>query len=721
MNLESELTRRSAIKILTTAAAGLSALKLPVSAATETNSSLQPSTSPRPVGAPLPPMKGLYHGAAYYPELWPDSQIDEDIAIMREVGINVVRMGEFAWAKMEPDEGRISLDYFVRVMDKLHAAGISTVFCTPTPTPPIWLTHGHPERCFVNADGVTMVHGARQHASTDHPEVQAACWKIVEACAKAVGRHPGLVAWQTDNEFKCHVQDDFSDASVAAWHKWLERRYGTIEKLNDAWGTEIWSQRYQRFDQVPAPRKTPFTHSPSLSTAYLQFSRDAIAEFQAEQCKIIRKHSKAPITHNFSLGFAVSFERMCEDLDFASFDNYSPSDKHNIIVMNCDLYRAAKPGRPFWVMETSCTHNGWLKSYETPHPPGYLVAEAVACYGLGAEAFCYWLWRQQHTGCELPHSAVISAWGKPSIGFEAVKDVEKVRRALLPVLEITAPAPVEAALTWSDRGKTFLLTEPLGENSAYKFDFRQQMSAWHERLMDAGLPRDLRFENASLDGLKLLVTPLMPYVSDAFRERVKAFVERGSIWICGPLTGTRTAEHTVPTDAGLGALDALAGVETVFSFPVTGANATGEFQGLSAPLSGWCHAFRPAHADTKVVGALHTDLAPGLALITERKLGRGAIVMLGSQPQGDEGAALLTKFLAHYATQAGATRIAASKGTLVCPRVSKDGRVLWLVVNLDGKGGQVELPRTAKDALTGASLAAGQLTLARYEHRAVWL
>ena len=714
------LTRRTAIKILASAAS-LSALRLPLGAASPGGAVAEPLPTPMPVGAPLVPMKGLYHGAAYYPELWPESEIDRDIAIMRATGINVVRMGEFAWAKMEPDEGRISLDYFVRVMDKLHAADIGTIFCTPTATPPIWLIDRHPERCYVNADGVTMIHGARQHASYDHPDVQAASWRIVEAIAKAVGRHPGLVGWQIDNEFKCHVAEDFSEASVACWHKWLERRYGTIEKLNDAWGTEIWSQRYQRFDQVPAPRKTPFLHNASLSTAYLLFSRDAIAEFMDAQSAIIRRYSAAPITHNFSLGFSVHFERMCEKLDFASFDNYSPSTNYSAIIMNCDMFRAAKPGRPFWVMETSCAHNGWLKNYETPHPPGYLVAEAVACYGLGAEGFSYWLWRQQRTGCELPHSAVISAWGKPGVGFESVKQVEKARRELLPLLKATRPAPAEAALTWSDRGRAFLQTEPLGENGVYKVDHRVIQSAWHERLLDAGLHRDIRFENAPLDSLKLLVTPAMPHVSDAFRERVKAWVEQGGVWICGPLTGMRTAEHTVPTDAGLGALDALAGVETVFSFPVTGTGAEGEFDGVSAQLSGWCHAFRPSHVDTKVVGALKCEQAPGLAFITERKLGRGAVVMLGSQPQGDAGADLLAKLVAHYAAQAGATRISSSKGTLVCPRVTPDGRVLWLAVNMDGHGGQVELPHSGQDALTNSSVSSGPLKLARYEHRVIWL
>src|ERR1700690_3727455 len=110
-------------------------------------------------------MKKLLHGVAYNPELWPEADVDRDIAGMRQVGLNVVRMGDFAWSSLEPDEGRVSVDFFLRVMDRLHAAGIGVIFCTPTAAPPVWLTHGHPERCFVDAEGRVMVHGARQHAS----------------------------------------------------------------------------------------------------------------------------------------------------------------------------------------------------------------------------------------------------------------------------------------------------------------------------------------------------------------------------------------------------------------------------------------------------------------------------------------------------------------------------------------------------------------------------
>ena len=88
----------------------------------------------------------LYYGAAYYPELWDEKTIEEDIRYMKKVGINVVRMGEFAWAKMEPKQDQIDISFFVDIIDKLYENGIETIICTPTPPPPIWLTHGHPER-----------------------------------------------------------------------------------------------------------------------------------------------------------------------------------------------------------------------------------------------------------------------------------------------------------------------------------------------------------------------------------------------------------------------------------------------------------------------------------------------------------------------------------------------------------------------------------------------
>jgi beta-galactosidase len=645
--------------------------------------------------APLAAPTGnkIRHGAAYYPELWPAEEVAKDIARMHEAGITVVRIGEFAWSKMEPNEGQIDLTYFADVMDRLHAAGIATVLCTPTATPPIWLVDGHPERCYVNQQGVTMVHGARQHASYDHPDVQRACWRIVEAMAQALGKHPGLIGWQIDNELKCHVQEDFSPASVDRWHVWLKARYGTIDKLNDAWGAEIWSQRYQRFQQVPAPRQTPFVHNASLSTAYKQFSRAAITDFLKKQCELIRAHSKAPITHNMSESFGVSLEQFCEELDFASFDAYPTAAQVSRMLLRCDLFRAAKPGRPFWVMETSAAHNGYLLDYQPAHPPGFLAAEAVACTGLGAEAFCYWLWRQQRTGCELPHSALLSAWGTPGVGFEQVKRATQAFKDLNDVFTTTTAAPAEIAITWSDRGRVMMDVEPLGRTRSFAVNYSDMIGRWHALMVDHGLHRDLRLEGAALDGLKILVTPAMLAVDDKFRARVEAWVRQGGIWICGPLTGARTTEHTVPTDAGLGALDGLGGVETVFSLPLTGTGAQGEAFGQSAPLSGWAHLFRPRDSSTRTLGVVRGGPAPGLAWLTERALGRGSIVMLGADPQGEAGDKLLLALVNDCATRAGVKlRWSGPAGTLACPRIDAKGATSWIVVNLDGRGGEARTP-----------------------------
>lgn len=673
-------------------------------------------------GAAIPVRAPLYHGVAYYPELWPEADVERDIAEMRKLGLNVARMGEFAWAKMEPEEGEISLDFFRRVMDKLHAAGIQVVLCTPTATPPVWLTHGHPERAFMDASGNVMIHGARQHVSYEHPAVRKASFRIVEAMARELGRHPALIAWQIDNEFKCHVAEDYSDAAVASWHRWLKARYGTIDKLNAAWGTEIWSQRYQKFEQVPAPKKTPFLHNASLSTAYRIFNREAIAEFMDAQSDRIRRHSSAPITHNMAAGFSISIERMSRNLDFVSFDDYPSANEWPDLLFDYDLFRGAKPGKGFWFMETSSSHNGWLgNNTEIPHPPGFLVAEAVSAYAAGAQGFCYWLWRQQRTGAELPHSAVMSAWFKPGLGYESIRQVEAARRQLEPVLAASKPAPAEVAITWSDRGRAILQTEAIGAGRGTTVDHKSIVSQWHRLLVNAGIHREFRTEGAALDGLKVLVTPAMPAVDEAFIARLRPWVEAGGIWICVAPTGARTVEHTVPTNAALGLVEEFAGVETVFSFPANGTDAKGETFGQSASLQGWCSALRPATPETKIVGTLKTSLIEGeLAFVTERKLGRGAVVVMGASLGGDAGWNLRAKLIEHYARQAGVTqRFTVSHGTMLVPRLRSGGRPVWLIVNMDGKGGSAQLPEPARDEISQVELPAGELRIPGYGWRAV--
>lgn len=251
---------------------------------------------------------------------------------------------------------------------------------------------------------------------------------ITTAIAKELGRLPGLIGWQLDNEFKCHVAECMCETCLRLWHDWLKNRYGVIERLNEAWGTDVWSETYQTFEQVPQPGPAPFLHHASLSTMYQLFSMEMIASFADEQAKIIRCYSDAPITHNGSVMFSVDNERMFQNLDFASYDTYASQENASAFLLNCDLWRNLKQGRPFWILETSPSYAASLESSAYPHADGYLQAEAVSSYALGSQGFCCWLWRQQRSGSEISHGSVLSAWGEPTIGYQNVLAVERARK-----------------------------------------------------------------------------------------------------------------------------------------------------------------------------------------------------------------------------------------------------------------------------------------------------
>ncbi len=649
----------------------------------------------------------LYHGAAYYPELWGPEEIDKDIRLMREARINVVRMGEFAWSTMEPEPNVFTLDLFAGVIEKLSENGIETVFCTPTATPPVWLSHHHPERLFVSTDGVRMGHGSRQHFCVNHPRFRDRVAKIVDAIAAELSPLPGLAGWQIDNELKSHVSECCCDECAKQWRVWLEKRYGSVDRLNTLWGTASWSQTYSDFSQIPVPLKTPFAHNPSLSTMYRIFTREKTTEFVDEQAQIIRRHSDAPITHNSNIRHYLDHQHLFERLDFAAADLYYDTEDYRNLLMDYDIWRNWKKRTSFWVMETSPNHGGCIFGYPKVHPKSYLRAEAVAAAALGAGGFCYWLWRQQRAGVEMPHGAVISAWGEPAIGFDDVKEAGEALAAVEPLILGSESVTAEIAITYSDVGRAFFLTEPHGA-----LDYIDQIRGIYHVVLETGHHRDLVSPKASLEGCRLLITPYLPHLPEDFLEKTLAFVKKGGIWIVGPLTGGRNEHHTHHAESALEPLlEKAAGVRTVYTFSPTNLGITGTAFGQTAPLSLWSSFFKTTGATAR--GMTSDPRLDTLAFLTEKEHGKGKIVMLGSLPSGDAGHLLLRAMLEHYAAAAGVTRkINAPTGTLAAPRRNSDG-IFWIVVNLDGKGCDFEM-EGAVDLLANKKLRGGKVSLAPY-------
>jgi beta-galactosidase len=649
----------------------------------------------------------LLYGAAVYPEVLDAATFAENADHMRRLGMNTARLGEFMWSALEPDDGEIRLDVLTRALDVLGANGLKAIVCTPTVTPPVWLTHGHPDRLHHTADGVALGHGSRQHICINNPVFRDRAERIANALAAAVGNDPRVLAWQLDNEFRSHVGGCHCETCRDLWAAWLAERYQEVELLNEAWHSAVWSETYQNFAQVPLPGPTPFLHNTSLVNDFRQFSQQCINRFAHEQADIIRAHSNHPVTHNSGLGFDLDNADLFGALDFSSFDAYPSADNHSAFLMNLDYFPHLANGRTV-LMETSPSHGGSVRNYGVPHPRGFVEAEAFANYASGSAGFLFWHFRQHRGGSEQAHGSVISAWGQPTIGYSSAEAIGRLLPAVKPLLDCSSTAQPAVAVHYSDHAKGFLATEA-GDGAGY----RGLISTFHAGLVRAGIQRSLLPVEASLAGFRVLFTPFVHHLSGQDRERILRWVHDGGTWVCGPGTGGRTEHHTWHADSALGGLEDAAGVEPVFQFPATGSGSRGSILGHSAVLSRMSTFFRSRETDSPgaatALGTVAAGPAEGLEFATERRIGAGRMILLGSYPgtgdPDDDGAALGA--VVEYACAGVLPPVRTAGGNVADYPRWHNGRLQHWLVNMGGQPGAFTLLRPARKLLGKQDVHAG--------------
>jgi len=471
-------------------------------------------------------LRGLAHGGDYNPEQWPRETWRDDIELMRQAGVNLVTLGVFSWAWLEPEPGRYEFDWLDEVMDLLAGGGIRVDLATATASPPAWLGQRFPETLPVTAEGTVLGHGSRQAYCPSSPVFRAHAGALAEQLASRYRGHEALAMWHVGNEYGCHVTCCWCDVSAAAFRSWLADRYGSAEALNEAWGTAFWSQRYGDLDQVLPPRATPTFPNPTHQLDFRRFSSDELLACFTNERDVLRRHTPdVPITTNFMAHSAsIDCWRWAPELDVVSNDHYLLAhlpDNHIDLAFDADTSRGLARGGPWLLMEHSTSAVNW-QPRNVPKLPGETLRTSLQHVARGSDGAMFFQWRQSRAGAEKYHSAMVPHAGPGSRLWREVVQLGETLRRLAPVAGATVDAQVALVLSWQAGWACEGPTQPSDDVT-----YRDRAHALHAALFRQGITVDVVPPDADLSGYRLVLVPTLYLLTDAEAASMAAYVDAG--------------------------------------------------------------------------------------------------------------------------------------------------------------------------------------------------
>jgi beta-galactosidase len=504
-------------------------------------------------------------GVCYYPEHWPEEMWASDAARMAEIGIKQVRIGEFAWSRIEPEPGHYDWSWLDRAIETLHAHGLEIVLGTPTPTPPKWLVDRDPEMLAVDRFGNPRRFGSRRHYCFSSLSYRRECARIVTALARRYGQHPALTAWQTDNEYGCHDTIlSYSRAAQVGFRVWLLEKYGDIAALNRAWGNVFWSMEYRKFEEIDPPVQTVTEANPAHRQDWARFSSDQVIAFDKVQTDILRALSPGrDILHNY-MGMFTAFDhfKLGEQLDVAAWDSYplgfletawwDRATKERFMrqghpdftAFHHDLYRGVGKGR-WQVIEQQPGPVNWGAWNPAPLD-GMVRAWTWEAFAHGAEVVSYFRWRQAPFAQEQMHAGLMRPDNVEARGAVEARVVHAELQDLGQAK--TARAPVALIFDYDAIWATDI--QPQGR------DYRplEILMAFYSAARRLGLDVDILPPTEDFTGYQLILCPLQIFWSEALTSAVQ---DSGAICILGPRSGSKTLDFQIPPTLAPGAARAL--------------------------------------------------------------------------------------------------------------------------------------------------------------------
>lgn len=484
----------------------------------------------------------IWYGGDYNPDQWPEEVWDDDVRLMKKAGVNLVSVGIFSWAKIETSEGVYDFDWLDRIIDKLGEAGIAVDLASATASPPMWLTQAHPEVLWKDYRGDVCQPGARQHWRPTSPVFREYALKLCRAMAEHYKGNPYVVAWHVSNEYGCHNRFDYSEDAEHAFQQWCEERYGTIDAVNDAWGTAFWAQRMNDFSEIVPPRFIGDGNfmNPGKLLDFKRFSSDALKAFYiAERDALAEITPDLPLTTNFMVsasGSVLDYDDWGDEVDFVSNDHYFiPGEAHlDELAFSASLVDGIARKDPWFLMEHSTSAVNW-REINYRKEPGQLVRDSLAHVAMGADAVCYFQWRQSKAGAEKFHSAMVPHAGEDSAVFRDVcelgADLNKLSDEGILGSRL-AKSRVAVVFDYESEWATEHTATPT--QHVHHVD---EPLAWFRALADQGVTADVVPVRGAWDGYEMVVLPSVYLLSEETTRRVRDYVVGGGRLVVTYYTG----------------------------------------------------------------------------------------------------------------------------------------------------------------------------------------
>ncbi|MGK9148331.1 beta-galactosidase [Plantibacter flavus] len=597
---------------------------------------------------------GIAYGCDYNPEQWDRAVWREDVALMREAGVDFVALNIFGWSHLEPRPGEYDFSGLDEILDLLHEAGIRVNLGTGTASAPPWLTHQHPEILPETEDGTTRYPGGRQAWCPSSAVFRRAALELVERVGARYGSHPAVALWHVSNELGCHNALCYDDESAEAFRGWLRARYATIDRLNTAWGTSFWSQQYSDFDEILPPRLTLSSRNPSQVIDFQRFSSDELLGYYRAELEVLRRHSTVPVTTNFMVTAHIrnlDYWQWAPEMDIVANDHYLDNrlaDPTAELSFASDVTRGLAGGGAWLLMEQSTGAVNW-QPQNLAKAPGEMTRNSLTHVAKGAEAVCFFQWRASLQGSEKFHSALLPHAGTDTDLWREVVELGGTLDRLDEIIGTRVQADVALLFSWENWWAADGESRP-----SHSVEHLAQVHAAHASLRRLGHTVDIVRPGADLSAYRLVVVPNLYLVRDREAAVISDYVAAGGHAVITFFSGIADEEDRVRPGGYPGAFRDLLGVNVEEFAPVLPGQVLTLASGKTA--TAWSERTRARGAD--VVDTFADGPAVGRPAITRNRVGehggtawylatsldadalddvlRDAAHAAGAQPQGDE-------------------------------------------------------------------------------------